>query len=265
MSATKDLGLVLRRLDYSETSQVLAVFCRETGQQRLIAKGIKRGTKTRVAVGIDLLELGHVVFSRRPGSEAQLGTLTEWRQEETFPHLRQMLVALYAAQYAADRTAQATLDGDPHPLLFEALLALLRSLGGVPPLSALTAFLWTLLREIGLMPELRRCGGCTAALERIEPRRVWYFSARQGGLLCRDCEPAHVEKRRVDPAGLTALWRVADAANDDASSATAPDDGPDLLAGFDLLDYHLTETLAKPSRVGALLRGALPRAPGSRA
>src|SRR5438477_8405757 len=98
MALLKDDAIVLRRLDYSETSQVLLVFCRELGPQRLIAKGIKRGTKTRVAVGVDLLEFGTVVFSRRAGSDAQLAIMTEWRQADTFAHLRRNLLRLYATQ-----------------------------------------------------------------------------------------------------------------------------------------------------------------------
>ncbi len=37
MASVKDVAIVLRRLDYSETSQVLAMLTREHGQQRLIA------------------------------------------------------------------------------------------------------------------------------------------------------------------------------------------------------------------------------------
>ena len=55
MPLVKDEAIVLRRLDSSESSQVLVFFTREHGPQRLIAKGIKRGTKQRFATGIDLL------------------------------------------------------------------------------------------------------------------------------------------------------------------------------------------------------------------
>ena len=62
MAAVKDQAIVLRRLDYSETSQVLVFLTREHGLQRLIAKGIKRSTKKKYATGIDLLERGRLVF-----------------------------------------------------------------------------------------------------------------------------------------------------------------------------------------------------------
>jgi recombinational DNA repair protein (RecF pathway) len=263
LASVKDLGVVLRRLDYSETSQVLVVFCRESGQQRLIARGVKRGTKKRVAVGVDLLEFGRVVYQRRPGSDAQLGTLTEWRQEDVFAGARRDLATWYAVQYAAERTVQATEEADPHPTLFDALLALLRHAneggtdkgdtaeGGTDKRLRMSGllldYLWTLLREIGLTPQLQRCAGCGGECAPM------YFSARQGGLLCRDCEPAYVEKRRVASEALVVLRALGGEAR---TPGPAAEHGPSVLAAFDLLDYHLTEILAKPSRVAALLRSA---------
>ena len=55
-----------------------------------------------------------------------------------------------------------------------------------------------LLRAIGYAPNLDECVACHRPVRRGSPA---YFSAAAGGLLCRDCEPAHVEKRRV-PATL---------------------------------------------------------------
>jgi len=253
MALIKDQAIVIRRLDYSETSQVLVVFARETGQQRLIAKGVKRGTKSKAATGIDLLELGHVVYSRRAESEAQLGTLTEWRQEDVHPAIRRDLTAWYAAQYAADRTAQATQEGDPHVELFDALQHLLASEAWSRPLTALVWYLSVLLREVGLTPQFDRCVGCGA--ERSSVACV-YFSARQGGLLCRDCEPAFVEKRRVEPATIEAAVRVGEWAEPGAAPA-GDRPGIALKGLFELMDYHLTEVLAKPSRVAAALRAAV--------
>jgi len=246
MALIKDHGLVIRRLDYSETSQVLAVLCRETGQQRLIAKGSKRGTKSKASVGIDLLEQGQLVYSRRVESEAQLGTLTEWRQVDVFQRIRSDLTAWYATQYAADRVAQATQENDPHPELFDAFVEFLSS--DASPLTGLVRYLLTVLREIGLTPKLDACVGCHTPRTRVECN---YFSARQGGLLCRDCEPAFVEKRRIDAAAVSALELAASENIDSSPGGMRP--------AFELLDYHLTEVLAKTSRVAPLLRSVLPR------
>jgi DNA repair protein RecO (recombination protein O) len=255
VALVKDIAVTLRRLDYSETSQVLVMFTREHGQQRLIAKGIKRSTKTRTAVGIDLLEYGRTVFSQRPGKEDNLATLTEWRQEDTFPHLRRDLPRLYAAQYAAEVTSHLTEVHDPHPGLFDALLALLRGLAAADPLPMLVAYLWQMLTEVGLRPELSCCVGCGRD---IRGDRVLYFSSRQGGAICRDCEPAAVEKRRLRldvPAALLA---------DPSRGRLGHMEGRDpalALAAFDILDYHITEIMARPPRLSAMLRSVQPRLP----
>jgi DNA repair protein RecO (recombination protein O) len=266
VALVKDIAVTLRRLDYSETSQILVMFTREHGQQRLIAKGIKRSTKTRTAVGIDLLELGRAVFSLRSGKEDNLATLTEWRQEDTFPHLRRDLARLYAAQYAAEVTSQLTEVHDPHPGLFDALAAFLQGLAGgvaadapvgrrAEPLPMLNAYLWKMLTEVGLQPELTRCVGCGRD---VRGDRVLYFSSRQGGAVCRDCEPAAVEKRRLRldvPAALLAEH------NRERPSPTPARDIGVAAAAFDILDYHITEIMARPPRLSSMLRAALPLLP----
>lgn len=242
MALIKDNAIVLRRLDFSETSQVLAIFTQSHGQERVIAKGIKRSTKTRVAVGIDPLELGRVVWSRRPGKEDGLATLTEWHQQEHFPHLRRDLVKHYAAHYAAEATSQLTEPHDPHPVLFDSLLTFLRNIATGIPLSSLNAFLWSMLTEIGLRPELEQCVGCGRGVEREE---LLFFSSHQGGALCRDCEPTHVEKRRLPQAVVDTL-------------VLGKNSDPKMPSEvFALLDYHLTETLSRPLKLSGPLRELL--------
>ncbi len=293
MALVKDSAVVLRRLDYSETSQVLAVFTRGHGQLRLIAKGIKRSTKDRAAIGIDLLELGDAVISLRPGKEDNLATLTEWRQQDGFPHLRQGLDRMYAAQYAAEATAQLTELHDPHPALFDGLAALLRRMGQAHALPALVEYLLLLLKEIGLQPEWASCANCGRG---VVGDPVAYFSSRQGGVVCRDCESALVEKRRVriktletcrslsqsdaggtlQPVPSTANARADQSPVTPASRRGAAFDGRrsrsrigtaskpgvegvhgDVPGAFDLLDYHLRETAGRPLHLSPLLRAAL--------
>lgn len=243
MTLIPDTAITLRRLDFSETSQVLVMLTRAHGQQRLIAKGIKRGTKQRAAVGIDLLELGSVVFSQRPGKEHTLATLTEWRQEDTFSHLRRDLAKCYAGQYAAEVTSQLLETNDPHPALFDGLHRFLRVLKADDPLRPLVTYLWLLLSEIGLRPELSRCVSCHRD---VRGEAGLHFSSRQGGAVCRDCEPAIIEKRRIVHGVVDELL-----GESPAVAARPP------KAAFGLLDYHLRELMSRPARLSAALRAAI--------
>jgi DNA repair protein RecO (recombination protein O) len=213
---------------------------RQHGKQRVIAKGIKRGRKGQMLVGIDLLELGEVTFLSRAGTSDALGVLTEWKQEGSFPGLRTDLLRLYASQYAAEVTALLTEDADPHPALFDGLQDLLHALAaGESSFGSLVRFQLVLLKQVGLMPRLDRCVCCQHVVGRAQPL---YVSAREGGLVCTDCEPARVEKYRVTWRALQALDAPAQA--EPSASAEA----------FALLDYYITETLGRPPKLSSLLR-----------
>src|SRR5207244_2981136 len=103
MALTRDRCLCLRKVEYSETSQILPLLGRAHGLMRLIAKGAHRRTKAGASKfdgGLDLLDLGDAVFSLR--LEKDLATLTEWSLRDGHLELRGDLRALYLGQYAGE-------------------------------------------------------------------------------------------------------------------------------------------------------------------
>ncbi len=220
MTPLKDEAVVVRRTEYAETSQIVTLFSARHGLLRLIAKGARRSTRKHFAAGLDLLELGEVGFLP-PHGDAQLGTLTDWVQREAFVGVRRELLRLYGALYAVELVAFLTEEADPHPELFESLVRALRGLAGdTPAAPLLPTFQSELLRAIGYAPDLEHCVSCHRPPARGGPV---YFSAGAGGLVCRDCEAHHVEKRRL-PAQLVGV--------------SVPTGNPRVW--FELFDYHLT-------------------------
>lgn len=240
MPAMKDQAVALRRLDYSETSQVLLFLTREHGARRLMAKGIKRGTKHKFATGIDLLEYGELAFATRNSGDGGLGLLTEWRQINLFLGLRGDLQRLYTAQYAAEVTAGMVEEADPHPVLFDALVRFLEDLtAGSSPLPLLVRYQATLLREVGLWPDLTRCVLC----DRPAPAgRAGFFSAHQGGLICRECVNRVAEKRKINGIALDAL----------RTNVNGPEIAPET---FELLDYTIAHTLGRRPGLSRFVAG----------
>ena len=249
MPIENDRALVLRLTDYSETSQIATLLTRQFGQVRLIAKGARRSTKARAAVGLDLLELGEAAFvPAKP--DAGLGTLTEWKQLEAWRGLRDSLATLCGGLYAAELAAALTLEHDPHPELFDALLRLLETLAGPPALvadanravlTAIVRFQADLLKSIGLAPNLRQCISCGKARRRGTP--AW-FSSHGGGLVCEKCQERVAEKHPIEPLLL------------DGAKGTTPPAG-----WFALLDYHLSQVGGRAWESGWALRSALAIAP----
>jgi DNA repair protein RecO (recombination protein O) len=240
MPAIKDQAVALRRLDYSETSQVLLFLTREHGPRRLLAKGIKRSTKKKPAAGIDLLEHGLLEFSSRAGGDSGLGMLMEWQQVNIYLGLRTGLDRLYAAQYAAEVTAGMVEEADPHPEVFDALVGLLEGLvAGGEALPLLTRYQATLLAGVGLWPDLTRCMLCDKP---APPGRAGFFSAGQGGLICRDCVNRVPEKTKVNASILDALRKG------EFDNTTAP-------GSFEFLDYTFTHILARRPELSRFVWG----------
>src|SRR5215213_10414325 len=155
MPLARDRCVCLRKVEYSETSQILLLFGREHGLLRVIAKGAHRKTKvgaSKFGGGLDLLDVGDAVFTFDPSKE--LNTLTEWDLREGHLELRTSLRAVYLAQYAAELLALLFQEHDPHPALFDRTIAMLPELATPRAEEAFLNFQLDLLRESGYLPEL---------------------------------------------------------------------------------------------------------------
>src|SRR2546430_404522 len=109
MPTVKATALVLRTTDWSESSRIAALWTREFGKVRVLAKGGRR-LKSNFENALDLLTHCSIVFIRKsPGS---LDLLTEAQVVRRYPRLRSDLAALYGAYYVAELQARVA----PHHL-----------------------------------------------------------------------------------------------------------------------------------------------------
>lgn len=197
MALVSDRCICLRKIDFSETSQILSLFSREHGLLRVIAKGAHRRTKAGASKfdgGLDLLDVGEAVFTFDPAKELNL--LTEWRLSEGHLDLRRSLRGIYLSQYAAELITMLFEEHDPHPVLFDRLVQTIPDLGAARAEEAFLAFQLDLLRESGYLPELSGCGEC--GLHFDERHGLFFFSPARGGVVCRNCEGAVPDRIQID-------------------------------------------------------------------
>jgi DNA repair protein RecO (recombination protein O) len=146
---------VLHHYDWSESSLILDLFTRERGRIAVAAKGAKRPYSQLRVVLLPFQRL-HISLGRGvddQGAEVQTLRAAEWAGGAPMPagsalfpgfYLNELLLRLLARQ-------------DPHPALFDAYASVLPALSHADDAwvqSALRAFELTLLREIGVLPEL---------------------------------------------------------------------------------------------------------------
>ncbi|TVQ75810.1 MAG: DNA repair protein RecO [Phycisphaeraceae bacterium] len=152
MPTIRDQAIVLRTWDFSETSQTVALFCREHGSLRGLAKGSLRD-KAPYSGGFEPLTAGEVIAIVKPTTE--LATITEWDLQRIYRAPRTDLRAHYAALYLIDLVHNFITDADPHPRVFDMLDgALVAAEAGDGVAAGLLALQWTLLDEAGYRPRL---------------------------------------------------------------------------------------------------------------
>ena len=233
----KDNAVCIRCVDYSETSQIVTFFTRDTGKISAIAKGARR-PKSPFDGAIEILSSGYIVFTS--SDEPKLVTLTEFQQDPSPPLTE--LYSLNCLYYACELVNSLTDEYDPHPLLFDSLLKFIRKVRESKEktlmLSILILFQLKLLQQTGLLPILTMCGNCKSAA-----RQNWksaFFSSSANTLLCGDCEAHYPDKIRLSRSALESL-----------ANLKKLDQYPlkTLLELEKLLTVHFTEMLHRPPKM----------------
>ncbi|MGE0608744.1 MAG: DNA repair protein RecO [Pirellulales bacterium] len=209
MSSEKATALVLRLVEWSETSYVVTLFTQEFGKTRGIAKGGRR-LKGPFESALDLLATCRVVFLRK--SSDALDLLTEARLEQRFRPAGRDMARWYAGYYIAELLNELTDDYDPHPLLFDAARQALAGLRAeIPVAPLLLRFELVALRLLGHLPVLASCSECGDA---VEPRGRVAFGQLSGGVLCARCRPGKKQVVSVSAEVIRAMEQLAEAENE---------------------------------------------------
>ncbi len=208
MSTEKDHAIVLRTVEFSETSLVVTLFTREFGKIGALAKGGRR-TKGPFESALDLLALCRIVFLHK--SSDALDLLTEAKLLRRFRPPGRELFSLYAGYYVAELLSGLTDDDDPQPELFDLADKTLEALiagEGVP--RRVVRFELGVLRLLGHMPSLDTCVECAAP---VKPAGRVAFGLLDGGVLCGKCRAGKKQVVSVSAGALRTMGPLADLNN----------------------------------------------------
>ena len=182
MSLQKTRGLVLRKIDYSETSQVIHLFTEDFGKVHGIAKGSKR-KKTSFYGPLDLLSLYEITLIAK--TSGQLDLLTGAHLIEDFLPLRREFDRFCAASYVAEFVEPLTAQGQPIRKLYALMIQTLNQLVREENIRrTLFSFELKALVHLGYLPRLEECGSCKSAIRANQA----FFSPRDGGVVCLRCQ-----------------------------------------------------------------------------
>lgn len=205
MALEKSEAVVIRMVDFSESSCVVTLFSRDFGKLAVLAKGARR-PKNPFDSALDLLTVCRIVFLHK--SSDALDLLTEAKMVRRFRSASRSVTHLYAAYYVAELLEMLTDTADPHEELYTAAVDALGALDKQQHVGAtLARFELTALRVLGHLPSLDFCTGC--GVEVAWGKRV-PFGQLSGGVLCGQCRVGQSQVVSVTSALLAAMQKTAE-------------------------------------------------------
>jgi DNA repair protein RecO (recombination protein O) len=177
-------AVVLKRMDYGETSRIVTLFCRSEGKISVLAKGA-RSRSHRFGSALEPAAVSHVVFYYR--STRDLQTLTQADVTRKFDNITRSLETISAALNVLEVVNIVSHPGDAQVALYDETVRALHSLNDRPERAAsvVLGFRMQVARLSGLTPSLTTCVQCGRSIERARGRHM--FHMRKGGVLCATC------------------------------------------------------------------------------
>ena len=243
-------GICLRRFAYSNTSQVASFITPDAGRLTFLAKGVTRAPKRGIRTGFDLLGRYELVYTRR--RYGSLHNLTYRWLRDGLPDLRRSLEPLLCGYYAAELALNFSIEGDPCPVLYPALVAELHGFAAAGSLGAGVLRLeLAALEEHGSCPTFDACAECG---EPLPPRGPVCFSPLNGGPLCARCEGELSPhwRRHTTTVGADQLHGLAAASSGESDAAPLPPER--IVAMSAILRFHIRSLLGRELRMWKYLQ-----------
>jgi len=178
----KTRAIVLRRLNFGDTSRIAHFFTEEFGKLSAMVKGAK-SPKSKTGLAIDLLNVVELVLYKKDTREVQLVSQVDLIKH--FPNIRDSFEKYKYASAVLELLSTMMIESEPHPKLFEGsvkILSLIDSSNESPKL-LFAKYFFFFLKELGYEFQYERCNICGREIFQRE-QASFNFEA---GLICTDC------------------------------------------------------------------------------
>lgn len=175
-------AIVLRKIDYGETSLICTLFTKEAGKVTIIAKGAKK-PKNPIGHILEPINILDVNFYNKPSRNIQI--LKEASISKNFQNIRNNYEKILYSLIFIEYIDRVTRFENQEPIIFRLIKSVLVNLDSnhVPNQLIYIFFCYQLTTQLGFMIEYRFCDQCH------RPLKASIFNIRKGGLCCKKCLP----------------------------------------------------------------------------
>jgi len=181
MSSIKSAAIVLKSINWRDTSKIVTLFTREQGKMSVIAKGARQSKSKYQGIleSINLLEVVIYISTNR-----KLQILGQATLEETFQKIRADYDKTGYTFALLELTDIFFKEGSIDIIFFDFFKVLLSEIGKIDnPKIVFWYFLIKLNSYLGFKPEFNICTACN----RLVTSEEVVFSIREGAIVCRNC------------------------------------------------------------------------------
>ncbi len=174
-------AVVLRTVNYSDSSLIVRLFTEQYGKVAVMAKGARRFKQGTVGV---LQPPNHIDVWYQHKERREIQTLVKSEFVERYANLADDLQTSAAALVAVEMLDRAVHEADPHPIIFRLITATLQRLnqGGGDDVVVLHFYQLHLARQLGFGPQIALCEQCGLSLTSAT------LDSPTGRLLCHRCQ-----------------------------------------------------------------------------
>ncbi|HMP79680.1 MAG TPA: DNA repair protein RecO [Pirellulaceae bacterium] len=242
-------AIVLKVVEFSETSCVVTLLTREFGKITGLAKGARR-KKSPFESALDLLSIVRLVFL--PKAPKAMDLLTEAKLERRFRAGARCLRRLYRGYYVAELTNLLIEYNDSMPVVYDLVVETVHRLDDEQsdPDIVLMFFELSLLNQLGHRPQFDECTGCGRQRRGDAPRVA--FALLAGGVVCPACRIGHRHVLSVKSESIQYLSQLSRSTWNDTTRPMR--DAALLSETRELLNHYVLHLVGRPLRTTSYLK-----------
>ncbi len=199
-------AIVLRSMNYLESSKIVTLYSREYGAIGVIVKGARRA-KNKFGASLEPLAHINAVIYKKDTRELQL--LTDAELISSFPKIQQDFEKLFLSLSILELTYMATRYAEQNDALFNLIIEVLEEIEHATKSSLLLFYYFEtqIIRLLGFQPSIESCSSCKKPINELEERgiRRVLFEIDRGTFQCEKCIPVLDTGMSTD-LGAVKLW-----------------------------------------------------------
>jgi DNA repair protein RecO (recombination protein O) len=183
---TKTDAVVLKSMNYRDSSKIVTFYTRKYGKVKCIAKGARQ-MKSRLGAALQPITNVSLVLYRKEHRELQL--VTQCDALKTYKNIHGELERMAVALAVLELVNQLVHDEEENSRLYELLVETLDEIERAPKncLNLFFAFEIRCAALFGFSPDLDTCLGCGRVLDDIGADGSAVFQLSRGSVICSRC------------------------------------------------------------------------------